>query len=66
MKPKRIVMQRGLIAKATITINAPVERVWDALVNPGIIKQYMFGTEVVSDWEEGSPIVWKGEWQGKK
>jgi len=39
MKPKRIVMQRGLIAKATITISAPVERVWDALVNPGIIKQ---------------------------
>ena len=50
-------MQRGFIAKATITIDAPVERVWDALVNPGIIKQYMFGTEVFSDWEEGSPIV---------
>ena len=58
-------MQRGLIAKATITINAPVERVWVALVNPGI-KQYMFGTEVVSDWEEGSRIVWKGEWQVRK
>ena len=26
----------------------------------------MFGTEVVSDWEESSPIVWKGEWQGRK
>jgi hypothetical protein len=25
----------------------------------------MFGTNVVSDWHEGSPIVWKGEWQGK-
>ncbi len=25
----------------------------------------MFGTNVVSDWQEGSPIVWKGEWQGK-
>jgi len=25
----------------------------------------MFGTNVISDWEEGSPIVWKGEWQGK-
>jgi hypothetical protein len=25
----------------------------------------MFGTQVVSDWQEGSPIVWKGEWQGK-
>jgi len=35
-------------------------------VNPGIIKQHMFGTEVVSDLAEGSPIVWKSEWQGKK
>ena len=25
----------------------------------------MFGTNVVSQWREGSPIVWKGEWQGK-
>ena len=39
--------------------------VWNALVDPAIIKQYMFGTTVTSDWKEGSPIVWKGEWQGK-
>jgi len=26
----------------------------------------MFGTNAVSDWKEGSPIVWKGEWMGKK
>jgi uncharacterized protein YndB with AHSA1/START domain len=25
----------------------------------------LFGTEVVSEWREGSPIRWKGEWQGK-
>jgi uncharacterized protein YndB with AHSA1/START domain len=25
----------------------------------------MFGTDVVSDWKEGSLIVWKGEWEGK-
>lgn len=58
-------MNNDLIAKASTTINAPSERVWDALVNPAAIKQYMFGTNVVSDWREGSPIVWKGEWQGK-
>ncbi len=34
-------------------------------MNPEAIQQYMFGTNVVSDWREGSPIVWKGEWQGK-
>lgn len=58
-------MNKQLIAKASITINAPIAKVWDALVNPEMIKQYMFGTNVVSDWREGSPIVWKGEWQGK-
>ena len=59
-------MNKGLIAKASITINAPVDKVWDALINPDKIKQYMFGTNAVSDWKEGSPIVWKGEWEGKK
>ena len=54
-----------LIAKASITINAPNRKVWEALVKPEAIKQYMFGTDAVSDWHEGSPIVWRGEWQGK-
>ncbi len=26
----------------------------------------MFGTDVVSDWKQGSTIVWKGEYKGKK
>jgi uncharacterized protein YndB with AHSA1/START domain len=59
-------MDKGLIAEASTTINAPAGKVWDALVNPSLIKQYMFGTNVTSEWRKGSPIVWKGEWQGKK
>ncbi len=59
-------MNKGFVAEASITINASVGKVWDALTNPKIIKQYMFGTDVVSDWREGSAIIWKGEWQGKK
>jgi uncharacterized protein YndB with AHSA1/START domain len=58
-------MKKTLIAQTQTTINAPVAQVWDALVNPVMIKQYLFGTNVVSDWKEGSPIVWKGEWEGK-
>jgi len=54
-----------LIAKSQIDIDAPADRVWDALVNPEMIRQYMFGTNAVSDWKEGAPIVWKGEWEGK-
>ena len=58
-------MDKNHIAKACVSINASTEKVWDALVDPQAIKQYMFGTNVLSDWKEGSPIVWKGEWQGK-
>ena len=58
-------MHDQLRAKADVTIHASVAKVWDALVNPETIKRYMFGTTVVSDWKEGSPIVWRGEWKGK-
>lgn len=57
--------KQNLVAKASTTIATPIERVWDALTNPKLIKQFMFGTEAVSDWQVGSPIVWKGVWQGK-
>jgi uncharacterized protein YndB with AHSA1/START domain len=52
-------------AKAMTTINAPISKVWQALVDPEIIKQYLFNTEVISDWKEGSPIIYRGEWQGR-
>ena len=58
-------MKNTFIAQAHITISAPIANVWDALVKPEMIRQYMFGTNAVSDWKEGSPIVWKGEWEGK-
>lgn len=58
-------MEQGLIAKVSITINTPIAKIWEALTKPEIIKQYMFGTDVVSDWKVGSSIVWKGEWLGK-
>ena len=59
-------MNKEFDARASTTINAPTARVWDALVNPTSIKQYMFGTNVTSDWKKGSRISWKGEWEGKK
>jgi uncharacterized protein YndB with AHSA1/START domain len=59
-------VNKGLVARASTTINAPIAKVWDAFTNPETIRQYMFGTNVVSDWKEGSPIVWRGEWQGTK
>lgn len=58
-------MNRDRIAKASTTIDAPRTEVWEALVSPEANKQFMFGATVLSDWKEGSRIVWKGEWEGK-
>jgi len=58
-------MQESRVAVATVTIDAPRERVWKALVTPSQIKTYMFGTTVESDFRPDSPITWKGEWKGK-
>ncbi len=55
-----------IIGRVSIIINAPTSKVWQALTNPEIIKQYFFGTDTVTDWKIGSPIIFKGEWQGKK
>jgi len=51
---------------AEITINAPRERVWDALTNPEITQQYMFGCRTVSDWKPGSTLDWVGTHEGKQ
>ena len=58
-------MNKTLTAKATTTVNAPPSRVWEALTKPDLIKQYLFGTEVTTDWQVGSPITYKGKWEGK-
>jgi len=58
-------MSRGFDAISTVTIHATRQEVWNALTNPEKVKQYMHGTEMSTDWKEGSPIVWRGEWKGR-
>lgn len=55
-----------IIARVSTEIHAPANRVWQALTNPVLIRKYMFGAEVISDFKVGSPIVWRGEFEGKK
>jgi len=59
-------MSLPLFIKNTITINAPANKVWDALVNPEQTKKYMFGCETVSDWKPGSPLLWRMDYEGKE
>ena len=58
-------MKQSFSTKRSVTIHVDAAKVWDALTNPALIKQYLFGTEASSDWKEGSKINYKGVWQGK-
>ncbi len=53
-------------SKASIIINAPIETIWDALTKSEQVKEYFFGTDLDTTWEVGSPILFRGEWEGKK
>jgi uncharacterized protein YndB with AHSA1/START domain len=58
-------MLNKLTATNSITIHAAPEKVWKALTDPEQIRQYLFGTTASSDWQKGSPITYRGEWEGK-
>jgi uncharacterized protein YndB with AHSA1/START domain len=52
-------------ASTSIDIDASADRVWQTLVEPDLVARYMHGTALDTDWTVGSPIVWRGDWQGK-
>jgi len=57
-------MTEGYVATSSIIIDASPERVWFVITDPAAVKEFMFGTDVVTDWAVGSPIRWRGVWQG--
>jgi len=50
-------MNKNLRVSKSIAINSTAGEVWDALTKPEKIKVYLFGTETITDWKVGSPIV---------
>jgi len=53
------------VAHAETEISASPQQVWDAMTDPEAISRFMFGSKVETDWEEGSPITWSGEYDGR-
>lgn len=47
------------------TIKVTADKAWDALTKPELVKQYFFGTNLVTSWRVGTPVLFKGEWEGK-
>jgi uncharacterized protein YndB with AHSA1/START domain len=49
--------------QGNILITRSVEEVWDALVNPSKVIQYL-GSTLKTDWKAGSAITWEGDMHG--
>lgn len=58
-------MQTHFTSTYRTTVAAPVEKVWEALTEPALVKQYFFGSNMEADWKPGSPLRFWGEYEGK-
>lgn len=54
----------GYASTSTIVINAPAGQVWLALTEPALVKQWQYGSDMLTDWTVGSPIRFVAEWDG--
>jgi len=51
--------------RSSTTIDAPIERVWQAITTPSEMKQWFFGVDTEADWRPGGRLIHRGEYNGK-
>ncbi|HUR30610.1 MAG TPA: SRPBCC domain-containing protein [Saprospiraceae bacterium] len=49
----------------SVLINASKAKIWKALTDPNLIKEYLYGTETITDWQVGGDLIFQGEWEGQ-
>ncbi len=57
-------LNHNLKLSLNISIETKLERVWEILTSPLYMKEYLYGTEAISEWKEGSTLVFRGIWEG--
>jgi uncharacterized protein YndB with AHSA1/START domain len=50
---------------SSTTIDATKSKVWDTLTKPELVKLWQYGSELITNWEVGSDIKFRTEWEGK-
>ena len=50
---------------STIKINASIQKVWDTITKPALVKLWQYGSDLLTTWEIGSDIKFITEWEGK-
>lgn len=51
---------KEFVVRRSVSIKAAPDEVWEALTNPEKTRKYFFNCRVLSDWEAGSRITFKG------
>ncbi len=50
---------------STIMINAPIQKVWDTVTKPELVKLWQYGSDLLTTWEIGSDIKFRTAWEDK-
>jgi uncharacterized protein YndB with AHSA1/START domain len=48
-----------------VKIVAPRKKVWLALTVPELVKQWQYGSDLLTTWEVGTSIIFRNEWNGQ-
>ena len=59
-------LNNDLISSQSIIINARPEKVWQTLTSPSLISQYLFGAQTITNWNVGSDILFKINFEGEE
>jgi uncharacterized protein YndB with AHSA1/START domain len=52
-------------SESVVKILAPASKVWRALTEPALVKQWQYGSDLLTTWQPGTPIVFRNEWDGQ-
>ncbi len=50
---------------STIRISASIEKVWDTVTKPELVKLWQYGSDLLTTWEIGSDIKFRTQWEDK-
>ena len=50
---------------SSIKLNAPINRIWNVLTKPELVKQWQYGSDLITDWNVDSEIRFRTEWEGQ-
>jgi uncharacterized protein YndB with AHSA1/START domain len=52
-------------SESVVNIAAPASKVWRALTVPCLVKRWQYGSDLLTTWQPGTPIIFRNEWNGQ-